>query len=68
MLPGVRGLGKRGAANTPSTPTAGNAPSLGTVNREDEQARHGDTAVSGPPERRDLPAESTLTHAEASSN
>lgn len=34
----------------------------------DEQARHGDTAVSGPPARRDLPAESTLTHAEAIGN
>jgi transposase len=40
----------------------------GHRHRVDEQARHGDTAVSGPPERRDLPAESTLTHAEASSN
>ena len=34
----------------------------------DEQARHGDTALSGPPARRDLPAQHTLTHAEASSN
>ena len=34
----------------------------------DEQARHGDTAVSGPPARRDLPAHHTFTHAEASSN
>jgi transposase len=34
----------------------------------DEQARHGDTACSGPPARRDLPAQHTLTHAEASSN
>jgi hypothetical protein len=40
----------------------------GHRHRVDEQARHGDTAVSGPPVRRDLPAESTLTHAEASSN
>jgi transposase len=35
---------------------------------KDEQVRHGDIAVSGPPARRDLPAESTLAHAEVSSN
>jgi transposase len=40
----------------------------GDRHRVDEQARHGDTAVSGPPARRDLPAHHTLTHAEASSN
>ena len=35
----------------------------------DEQARHGDTpAFGGPPARRDLPAQHTLTHAEVSSN
>jgi transposase len=35
----------------------------------DEQARHGDTtALGGPPARRDLPAQHTFTHAEASSN
>ena len=35
----------------------------------DEQARHGDTtALGGPPARRDLPAQPTFTHAEASSN
>ena len=35
----------------------------------DEQARHGDTpVVGGPPARRDLPAQHTLTHAEVSSN
>jgi hypothetical protein len=35
----------------------------------DEQARHGDTTkLSGPPARRDLPVQLTLTHAEASSN
>jgi transposase len=41
----------------------------GHRHRTDEQARHGNTpAVGGPPERRDLPAQHTLTHAEASSN
>lgn len=41
---------------------------VGRRHRVDGQARHGDTAVSGPPARRDLPAQLTLTHAEASSN
>jgi transposase len=36
--------------------------------RVDEQARHGDTALGGPPARRELPAQHTFTHAEASSN
>jgi transposase len=35
----------------------------------DEQARHGDTTtLGGPPARRDLPAQHTLTHPEVSSN
>ena len=41
----------------------------GHRHRADEQARHGDTtAIGGPPARRDLPAQPTLTHPEASSN
>ncbi|MBV8348856.1 MAG: hypothetical protein JOZ49_15405, partial [Mycolicibacterium sp.] len=37
--------------------------------RADEQARHGGTtARGGPPAQRDLPAQPTLTHAEAHSN